>query len=217
MGIFIDFIIILIISALTYLGYRKGLIKVAISFFAIIISILIALVLYKPIANCIMENTEIDENISSKIYSQIENVDFENIDKDQEKNNAVIEFAERYIDDAMKNATSNVAQYIADAITITIVELITLIVLIIIFRIVLLVLSLLSDIVSNWPFIKLFNKSGGTIYGILQGFLIIYIICAILYIANSVYGNGIIQKNIEKSYIGKTIYENNFIIDIVSK
>lgn len=217
MGTIIDISIILIILAFTYIGYRKGLIKVAISFFAIIISIIIALILYKPIAKEIMNNTQLDENISHTIYSKIENIDFENINKDEKENNAILKITETYIDDAIDNATSNIAKYVSDSLTITIVEIITFIGLIIVLRILLLLLNLLSEFISNLPFIKLFNKSGGIIYGILQGIFIVYIIFAIIYIINPIYEPEKLQKAINESKIGIIVYENNFIVDTISK
>lgn len=57
MGILIDLIIIIIMFSFVFIGYRKGLIKVRIKLLAFIISILIALLFYKPIANQIMINT----------------------------------------------------------------------------------------------------------------------------------------------------------------
>lgn len=214
MGIIIDLIIIGIMILFIYMGYRKGLIKVAISFLSVIIAVLIALILYKPVANQIMVSTELDEKISDSIYKQIENIDFENMN-DEDKNSGIMQVAGRYIQDAVKQSTQSAARYIADSLTVTIVEGLTFIGLIIVLRILLLALNLLANVVGNIPIIKQFNKSGGTIYGIVEGFLIVNVILAIMYILNPIYANGDIAKNIEKSYLGKAIYENNFIVNTI--
>lgn len=214
MGIIIDLIIIGIMILFIYMGYRKGLIKVVISFLSVIIAVLIALILYKPVANQIMVSTELDEKISDSIYKQIENIDFENMN-DEDKNSGVMQVAGRYIQDAVKQSTQSAARYIADSLTVTIVEGLTFIGLIIVLRILLLALNLLANVVGNIPIIKQFNKSGGTIYGIVEGFLIVNVILAIMYILNPIYANGDIAKNIEKSHLGKAIYENNFIVNTI--
>lgn len=217
MGIFIDILIILMMALFIYMGYRKGLIKVALSFVSVIVSILIALVIYKPVANQIMLNTQIDEKISDTIYAQIENIDFENISDEEKQENGILGITEKYINEALKNQTENIGKYISDNLSITIVELITFIILIIGLRILLLALNLLGNVIGNLPIIKQFNKSGGIIYGIIEGFFIINLILALLYVINPIYANGEIEKNIAKSNLGKMIYENNFIINTIIK
>ena len=217
MGFIIDIIIILTMILFIYMGYRKGLIKVAISFLSVIISIIIALILYKPIASQIMASTQLDENISNAIYSKIENIDFQNISEEEKNNNGIIKFAEDYINEAISNSVENTGRYISDSLSITIVEILTFILLVIILRLLLIVLNLLGDVVGNLPIIKQFNKSGGIIYGIIEGFVIINVILAILYVANPIISNGQIEENIQKSNLGKIIYENNFITNTIIK
>ena len=217
MGFIIDIIIILTMILFIYMGYRKGLIKVAISFLSVIISIIIALILYKPIASQIMASTQLDENISNTIYSKIENIDFQNISEEEKNNNGIIKFAENYINEAISNSVENTGRYISDSLSITIVEILTFILLLIILRLLLIVLNLLGDVVGNLPIIKQFNKSGGIIYGIIEGFVIINVILAILYVANPIISNGQIEENIQKSNLGKIIYENNFITNTIIK
>lgn len=217
MGFIIDIIIILTMILFIYMGYRKGLIKVAISFLSVIISIIIALILYKPIASQIMASTQLDENISNTIYSKIENIDFQNISEEEKNNNGIIKFAENYINEAISNSVENTGRYISDSLSITIVEILTFILLLIILRLLLIVLNLLGDVVGNLPIIKQFNKSGGIIYGIIEGFVIINVILAILYVANPIISNGQIEENIRKSNLGKIIYENNFITNTIIK
>lgn len=215
MGFLIDCIIVIIMALFIYVGYRKGFIKVAISLLAFIISILITLLFYRPIATQIMNNTEIDEKINESIYSSIKDVDFQN--EEEKSNNQIIKLAEKYVEEALVESKENTAKYVADSLTITIVEGITFIGLLIALRIALLLLNLIADFIGNLPIIKQFNKSGGIIYGILEGILVINIVFAILYILNPICANGEIQKNIEKSNLGKLIYENNIIINTVAK
>lgn len=217
MGILIDFIIIVIMFLFIFMGYRKGLMKVAISFLAFIIAIIVALILYRPIAKQIMTNTNIDEKINETIYLKLKDIDFQNISEDEKTNNGIIKITEDYISEGLEKSKENTAEFVANSLTITLVEGITFICLIIALRIALLALNLLADIIGNLPIIKQFNKSGGILYGIVEGFLIINCILALLYILNPICSNGDIQRNIEKSKIGKMIYENNFIINTVTK
>lgn len=217
MGPIIDILIIVVMILFVFFGYRKGLIKVALGLCAFVLAILIALIFYKPVAKQIMNNTQIDEKINETIYSKIKDINFQDISENDKNENEIIKIAENYINEAIEKSTENIGKYVADSLTITIVEAISFILLIILLRIALLVLNLLANFVGELPLIKQFNKSGGIICGIIEGFLIINCIFALVYILNPVCFNGEIQKNIEQSHIGKMVYENNFIINTVSK
>ena len=67
MGILIDIGIVLFMALCIFIGYKRGLIKLAIRFCALILAIVLTVVLYKPVAGAIMANTELDENISEVI------------------------------------------------------------------------------------------------------------------------------------------------------
>lgn len=217
MGIFIDIITILIMVLFIIIGYKKGLIKVAINFVAIIVSILIAILFYRPVANIIINNTQLDNKISDSIYEKIKNEDFNNITEEDKEKNQLLKLSEKYINEAIEKSKDNTARYVADSLTQTLIETMAFIGLLIILRIALIVLNLLSDIIGELPIIKQFNKSGGIIYGIIEGLFIINLAFAILYILNPMVSNGKIEQEISKSKIGKLIYENNIITNTIIK
>ena len=66
MGVIVDLIIIAIVALSTYLAYKKGLVALAIKLCAVVISIVITLLLYKPVSNLIINTTSIDETIQNK-------------------------------------------------------------------------------------------------------------------------------------------------------
>ena len=70
MGIVVDLIIIAIIALSAFLGYRKGLVVLAIKLCAFIIAIAITFVIYKPVANVIINVTGIDETIENAILEK---------------------------------------------------------------------------------------------------------------------------------------------------
>lgn len=68
-----DIVIIIFIALCILLGYIRGLAKVAVKIIGFIASLIIALVLYTPVSNYIINNTEVVGNlqvtIQDKIYS----------------------------------------------------------------------------------------------------------------------------------------------------
>lgn len=67
LGIIFDIILVAIIALNVFICYRKGLVKLAVGLIAVIVAIIVSVVLYKPVSNIIIENTEIDENIENTI------------------------------------------------------------------------------------------------------------------------------------------------------
>ena len=59
MGIIIDIVIVAFILLSIYLGYKKGLVSLGVQVFAFIIALIITFILYRPIANFIVNNTTI--------------------------------------------------------------------------------------------------------------------------------------------------------------
>ena len=73
----VDLILILGIILFTFLGYHRGLIKVSVKIIGFVLSLIIALILYTPISNYIINNTDIATNlkgiIQEKLYTQEQN------------------------------------------------------------------------------------------------------------------------------------------------
>lgn len=209
MGIVVDLIIIAILALSVFLGYRKGLIKLAISLCATILAIIITAVLYTPVSNLIINTTNIDETVENFIYERatetIKNEENEGVNYVQEVENQIVE-----------DAKNNILPETARTLAINIVNIGVMIVLFLIVRIGLRFVTALANALAKLPIIKQFNKIGGIIYGIIRGFLIIYIALEIISIVGQINPENIINKDINESSIGKILYNNN-VIDIFLK
>ena len=71
MGILIDFLVIAVMLLCIFVGYRRGVIKVAIKIVAIVLSIIVALIFYRGIAKMIIDCTTVDDKISDVIYEKM--------------------------------------------------------------------------------------------------------------------------------------------------
>ena len=81
MGIVVDLIIIAIIALSAFLGYRKGFVVLAIKLCAFLIAIAVTFVIYKPVANVVINVTGIDETIENAILEEANNI-MENLPPD---------------------------------------------------------------------------------------------------------------------------------------
>lgn len=71
MGIIIDICIVVFILLSIFLGYKKGLVSLAIGACAFIIAFAITFILYKPTGNLVINTTSIDETIQNVILEKV--------------------------------------------------------------------------------------------------------------------------------------------------
>lgn len=200
MNYLIDIIIIALIALTTFIGYKKGLIKVAFNLISFILAILIAIVLYKPVSSFIINYTPIDDKIEETITNQIANSD--NIEKESHN------FIENYYSD-IKNASTSV---IAKNISQMVINIACMIIVFIVSRIVLLFFKFSGDLIAKLPLIKQCNSVGGFLYGLLKGFIIVYILLSLIAIASPLVEMEQLMKMINSSIIGNIMYNNNIIL-----
>lgn len=151
-----DIFVILIIMLCILIGYKKGLIKVAVRLLSFFVALIIALILYTPISNYIIENTEVVPSlkgtIQSKLYTKEEQEEIK-------ENQSITETMQNYIDNYTDGLKENTTGYISEGLAITIVRVGTWIGLFGITKILMIFIRLFGDFVENIPIIKQFNKA----------------------------------------------------------
>ena len=196
MNFVVDIIIVLIIVISALLAYRKGLISLSVQLLATIISILIIIVIYKPVSNLIINTTGIDEYIQNEILEKVTDV----VEQDKENNNQIVET----IENGMLPET-------ARNLSIDIVQGGVILILYILLRIALRFVTGLVNIVAKVPIIKQINKLGGVLYGIIRGLLLVYVILLFVNLSGNINSNNTVYKSVESSTLGKFMNENNLI------
>lgn len=216
MAILLDLIVIAIILLSTFLGYKKGLIGVAFKIISFFIAIIITLVLYKPVTNFIIENTTWDETIETTIYQKVAGTpveEGEKIDKEEtDLPGVVVNYINNGIDNTVNQTKENIAQMVAQNLSQSLIQILTMVSIFIITKLLLLFAKVILEAISELPIIKQFNESGGIIYGILRGFIIIYIILALASFILPMINQTTILVHIEHSIITKFLYNHNLIL-----
>ena len=219
MGIVLDVIILSVLALSLILGYRKGLIGVAFNLCAFLVALIITWILYIPITNLVINNTQIDDGIRNTIIEKgvikekVENEKTE--EKIEENDNVVNQYIQKYVTEPATNATNNVVEETAKVVSEKVVAIGVAIGLFIVVRIGLILLKFVAEAIAKLPVIKQFNKAGGLIYGAIRGMFIIYIFLAILFFIMSINNSGMIANMINSSIISKLLYENNLILNII--
>lgn len=194
MEIAIDLIVVAIVVLSAILGYKKGLVKLGAKLFAGIIAIILTFALYKPVSNFIFENTNLRQDIEKAIL---------------EKSNSIVENSEN---NAQKMVTETINNKVmpeqAKEISKNAVYVLSGIGLYIVLKIILSIVFSLLNVIANLPILKQFNETGGLLYGILRGLLIVCIALLLTNVYIKTTPNTDLDEKIEHTYITKFIYSN---------
>ncbi len=212
MGIIVDLIIIAVVLLFIFLGYKKGLTGSLIKLLSFIIAIVVAFVLYKPVANAVIENTVIDDNIRTTLRATL---GVEDKTKNTEEN--VPSTIMDNINKEIENATDEVKANVIDQTTITIVNIGSGIVIFLAVRVILVLISLFAKILTDLPVIKQVDKLGGLAYGAIEGIVIVYAVLAVISLTSVIWANNAVVTAIAKSSLGEMLYNNNIILNLLFK
>lgn len=196
MGIIVDLIIIAIIVISTYLAYKSGLVALSIKLCAVIVSILITLILYKPVSNLIINTTSIDETIQNTILEKSSEM------LNEQSNNELTA-------EILQQAKSSMLPDTARDLSIQIINICVIIILFILIKLLLRFVTVIADKVSKLPIVNQFNKAGGILYGLLRGLIIVYVGLILISFVSKINTTNPLYDSVNQSNIGKLMYENN--------
>ncbi len=211
MSIIVDIVILAILLLCIIIGYVRGLTGSLIKILSFVLSIVIAFILFIPISNLIIENTQIDENLEQSIREMIIG---NGQNEEENMPQAITDYIGQKVEGAADDAKEAIADSTANEVAITIVKAGTWIVLFIVARILLIFLRFITSLIAKLPVIKQFDKLGGIIYGILEGLIIIYVLLAIISFVSPML-NGNLASAIDESYVGSMMYNNNLLLKII--
>ncbi len=203
MNFVIDIIVILIFLACIFFGYKRGLTGVIIKVLSFVLSIVISLILFKPISAIIINHTDIYDNLSNSIKVTIQEDEKEE-KNNSEKPNVMLDSINEKIEETEEDATTAIANNVAEII----INIIVLVILFIVIRIILFFIRFIFSAITELPIIKQIDKLGGFIYGLLEALLIVFVILAII----SFIDIPELQLAIKTSIITSILYNNNLLL-----
>lgn len=179
----LDVMIILIFIFSILSSFRQGLILTLTSLISFFLSLVIANMFYKDLANYMITNTEVDEQLGSFLLSSSENSKVIETSSWMNGNVGNIpEGAKGYIQEILKNSiNTNITSQISTVITPILIHIISFFVIFIVVRIVLYIASHGLNNLSKLPILNSINKVGGAFVGIVKGFIYSMLIVSIIY------------------------------------
>lgn len=210
----VDLIVIVILALCILLGYKRGLTGSLIKIFSFFIALIVASVLFKPVSNIVVSSTQVDENIKTSIVQIFEKE--ETKENNQEENSSpIVEYISTEVEKATEEKKNEIVDSAATKLSINIINVLTFILLFIAARIALIFVKTLTNLITKLPLIKQCDKIGGVLYGILQGFVIIFIGFALITFISTIINNNLWIDAINKSYVGSVLYNNNILLKLI--
>ena len=212
MGIILDIILVAIIALNVFICYKKGLVKLAVGLIAVLVSVILAVLLYKPVSNIIINNTELDEKIKSAITENFVN---EEETTEETEDNGFMKYIEKYVEDPVNKTKNEIVIEASGVIATKLIDIIAMVSIFIVARLVLILLTFVTDMITSLPILKQFNELGGILYGLIKALLIIYVLLALAFFIVYTTGSTGLADAIANSFITKFFYNNNLLLSIL--
>lgn len=225
-----DIIVICTIAGFAIIGLFSGFILSVFRLTSYFIAIIISVKYYPVVADFLM-GTELYNKIKNAITENIKNIpalDAAKIEaaSGSQINNTVGSLMESLklpdflksplvtgITEHLSKGFSNIIEGLGGGLAQVIVSIIGLVLLFIAVRFGLTLLKFLLSGIAKLPVFKQVDKIGGLAFGAVEGFLMIYVILAILMIFQASPSFEWIFTAIDNSIIAKYLYHNNFIVN----
>ena len=214
MAIIIDIVIVVIIALCLFLGYRRGLTGSLLKILSFVLAIVIAFILFKPVSNLVINHTNWDDSLKTSIEQFITEKT-----STPEEQSSLPQVIVDYIDETMAKSVNEAKEVAientAQSVTNLIVNAGVWIAVFIIARILLIFIKFITALIAKLPVIKQFDKLGGILYGILEAFVILYVLLAIISFIAPMINNAEFIDALNKSFIGSMLYNNNILLKIL--
>ena len=219
MGLIVDGIIILIFALCAFIGYKRGLTKCLLRLCTAILAIIIAVVLYKPFYNFVIDSTLIDDNIQYSIEKMINKNSTEDEEAEVKENSGmpgpIVKYVNKNLKETAEKEKTKAITEVSKSAAQLIVMIGCIIIIYIIAKILLRIITVVFDIFTKLPVIKQFNEIGGLLYGIIEAFFLVVVAFTLISVITPLVGNYAVTGMIEQSYIGKLFYNTNIILNII--
>ncbi|MBE7031803.1 MAG: CvpA family protein [Ruminococcaceae bacterium] len=201
-----DLCVIAVVAGFMYMGYKAGFMRSFVKIASYIVSIVISFFMY-PVISDLLVKTPIYEKMVELINQKYQLQPLIDVPTD------TFSVLANYIDKGVQAATVG----IAEAIAVLLVNILAFVIVLILSKLVIRIVGSIFKIFTKLPVIKQFNRLGGMILGGISGVLVLYLVCAVMFLFSPLDPHSRIAFEIEQSTFASEIYENNIIINVLGK
>ena len=209
----LDIIVIAFVLLGAFLGYKKGLVGVAISLISIILSIVLGLLFNGVIANGIYNDTTLGKGIEQTIYNGINTTLNTNETDETEAENNMYENLVNSIVGPAKDALTN--EQLAKTITMYILKGMSFIIIFVAVFVICYILQMVLNLVFDLPILHSVNQIGGIAAGVIKAVIKVYIVLAIISFLEPMSILEPVINYINSSAVTSFLYHNNVFVFLI--
>lgn len=220
--------ILAFLAIMTFVGYKRGLIKTVFSLLSMVIIIVLVTIL-TPTVRMVIKETPVYSTIRDNVQKFIDDNIAADLEEsavaglgasDQKKVIENLPLPQNIKDELVENNTeegygllevSNFKDYLIEYVTDTIINAIAFVVLFIVVAIAIKVAVSLLDIIAKLPVLNFFNKGGGAIFGLIEAMVIVWTLCIIITACGATEWGQKLFAEINDNVILSLIYNNNIL------
>lgn len=209
-----DIIGIIVLILFCGWGIKKGFVKSIYSLGALLLSLILALTLYPPVAS-FLEESVVSDYVRINVYKVFN--DKEQTPADPQETNMLNlpDSLQNKIYGSIEETTSNIKESVVENVVTLAIKLLGILIVFILVKILLWVLLKLLNAVAKLPLIRTANKILGGITGLFYGFLLIYIILAIFTFTTTLNALNKPAELILKSKYISVMYHDNVLLNFL--
>lgn len=217
-------IAIILVYALN--GLRRGLVRTVFATFTTVIAIAVAINISPYISRSLQKTALFDmmsENIEASLFGELDEEPLKVADQTELIQNLPLPVSVR--DSLLENNNAAVYDafgitafkaYVANYLACLIMNALSFILVFLVSAILLRVIAACLDIISYLPVLHSLNKLGGFIFGTVNGFVILWIVCIAVTVFSGTEPGTYIYSQINDSLFLRTIYDNNYLLTVIA-
>lgn len=211
----VDIVLVVILLISIIQGFRHGFVHTFIYTVGWVIALVLGFIGYPHVIKFLKERTDFYDTIHSAIIKKIS----ENTDLSTESLiNDLPKMIQDFIENALETATNAITLSIANSLSAILFNIITFLIIVIAIKIILLLLTRLFSKKSNHGLVGCCDGFFGLLAGGLKGIILIYLLLALLIPITSLTDFApFIMDELNKSTLGKYLYENNMLLMLIQR
>lgn len=203
----LDGVVVLFLIFSAFLGYKKGLTTILVSFAGFVIAIVLAFMFKGSLANFVVEKTNVDIYIKQMISDGINNAMQQSDKVETNNNDFYINLVKNFgVNETADNVANNVSRFILETAAFMAIYLAV--------TICAFILKMMLNIVFDLPILSTINSFGGLAAGTVMGLFKIWIILAIASMLAPMLGS--VKSFIDSTVLTKMLYETNVLVKLLS-
>ena len=206
----LDIIVLGILALFTFWGLRTGLVRMALRMGSLVLSIVLAWMLYPYVSELI------SGFLFDRLYPLMQNSlagSMDGITGGAQQLPEAWRAAAQQGADAAVGAASDAA---AQGLTLLVINVVSFFGVFLLCKGIIWGVSLAMDLLTKLPVIHQCDKLVGAVLGFLEGILVVYLILALVFIAAPLRDSGEFRGQLEESRIAGRMYYNNWIVNLAA-